>query len=49
MIVTDWPPENLPGLLAVDGSRVDGWTFYTRDGDVLQLGGLVSESGEATA
>ncbi len=39
----------LPGLLAVDGSRVDGWTFYTRDGDVLQLGGLVSESGEATA
>lgn len=39
----------LPGLLALDGARVDGWAFYTRDGDMLQLGGLVTESGDATA
>jgi ribosomal protein S18 acetylase RimI-like enzyme len=39
----------LPGLLALDDGRVDGWTFYTRDGDVLQLGGLVSQTEEATA
>lgn len=39
----------LPGLLALEGARVDGWAFYTRDGDMLQLGGLVSESGDATA
>jgi len=39
----------LPGLLALDGARVDGWAFFTRDDDMLQVGGLVSESGEATA
>jgi ribosomal protein S18 acetylase RimI-like enzyme len=39
----------LPGLLALDGSRVDGWAFYTRDGDILQLGGLVADTSEATA
>lgn len=39
----------LPGLLALDGTRVDGWAFYTRDDDILQLGGLVTESGDATA
>lgn len=39
----------LPGLMALDGPRVDGWAFYTRDGDILQVGGLVSESGDATA
>jgi ribosomal protein S18 acetylase RimI-like enzyme len=39
----------LPGLLALDGARVDGWAFFTRDDDMLQVGGLVSETGEATA
>ncbi len=39
----------LPGVLALDGARVDGWAFFTRDDDILQVGGLVSESGESTA
>jgi ribosomal protein S18 acetylase RimI-like enzyme len=41
--------RGLPGFLAVDGAgHVGGWTFYVIDDGTLHIGGLVTDSAEAT-
>jgi ribosomal protein S18 acetylase RimI-like enzyme len=41
--------RGLPGFLAIDGTgRVEGWTFYVVDDNVLHIGGLVADSDAAT-
>ena len=39
----------LPGLVAFDGPHVEGWTFYTRETDRLEVGALVSNSASTTS
>jgi ribosomal protein S18 acetylase RimI-like enzyme len=39
----------LPGLIAFDGPHVQGWTFYTRETDRLEVGALVSRSPDTTS
>lgn len=42
---TTW---GLPGFVATDNGRIDGWTFYMRDGDAVHVGGLVAVTPSAT-
>jgi len=40
----------LPGFLALDGARaVRGWGYYLSEGETMHLGGIVSDSPDATA
>ena len=39
----------LPGLIAFDGPQVQGWTFYTRESDRLEVGALVSRTPATTS
>jgi GNAT superfamily N-acetyltransferase len=37
---------HVPGLIALDAAgRITGWSFYLLQGDVLQIGGLVGQTG----
>jgi GNAT superfamily N-acetyltransferase len=43
---TTW---GLPGLVARTADRIVGWTFYLNEDGCLKIGGLVSETRDATA
>lgn len=38
----------LPGLVALDGDRIAGWTFFVLHQGTLQIGGIEAESGAIT-